>query len=93
MKAPERSKFVLGFLVGYALGAAAPAVVAIPGTGLLIAGGAASALRLRRAQAVGGPGAPRHGWDVFLLTAAVVASCCLLQAWVLGWLPDLIPPR
>ncbi len=74
MKAGERSRFVLGVVAGFALGNAAPAV-AVPAIALLVAGCAASALRARR-------GAAQHGWEVFLRTAALWASACLLVGWV-----------
>jgi hypothetical protein len=93
MKAEERSKFVLGFLFGCALGAAAPAVVAVPATALLIAVSAARALRTRHVQPEGSLGAPRHDWDEFLRTAAMTASLWLLYAQVFDWLPDVIPVR
>ncbi len=83
MKAGERSRFVLGVVAGFALGNAAPAV-AVPAIALLVAGCAASALRARR-------GAAQHGWEVFLRTAALWASVCLLVGWVSDWLPPSYP--
>jgi hypothetical protein len=75
--------FVLGFLGGLVLASASPTVIAVPVAALLFVGYVVLTLRSRHEHAGRAPRAPRHGWGVFLGTAAFTAYFFLFSDWLL----------